>query len=72
MAKEPVYADYAYMTFDDIRHLSPDSKDTIIAIKAPIGAKIEIPDSEQLERMYREQGESDDSIKKYQIYLSSD
>lgn len=44
MAKDPVYAEYAYMTFDDIRAISGDTKDTLIAVKAPIGSKIEIPD----------------------------
>jgi hypothetical protein len=46
MSKDPVYADYGYMTFEDIKTAFSDSKDpqTLIAIKAPIGTKIEIPD----------------------------
>jgi transcription factor E2F3 len=46
MAKDPVYAEFAYMTFDDIKQICGDSKDTLIAVKAPIGSKIEIPDPE--------------------------
>jgi transcription factor E2F3 len=57
MSKEPVYADYAYMTFDDIKQVNSDSNDTLIAVKAPIGTKIEIPDPEQLEELYFIQGE---------------
>jgi transcription factor E2F3 len=44
MAQDPIYSDFAYMTFDDIKMLSYDSNDTLIAVKAPIGSKIEIPD----------------------------
>ena len=55
MSKDPVYSEYAYMTFEDIRyafshandnddHTQPKEENTIIAIKAPIGTKIEIPD----------------------------
>lgn len=46
MARDPIYSEFAYMTFDDIKMLSNDSKDTLIAVKAPIGSKIEIPDPE--------------------------
>lgn len=41
------------MTFDDIKMLSYDTNDTLIAVKAPIGSKIEIPDPEQLELLYK-------------------
>lgn len=44
MAKDPIYSEFAYMTFDDIKQISGDSKDTLIAVKAPLGSKIEIPD----------------------------
>jgi transcription factor E2F3 len=46
MAKDPVYQNFAYMTFDDIREANKDNTDTLIAIKAPIGTRIEIPDPE--------------------------
>jgi hypothetical protein len=70
MARDPIYAEFAYMTFDDIRQISnlsgdPDSKDTLIAVKAPIGSKIEIPDPEQLELIYRQYDEELENIKKY-------
>lgn len=47
MSKDHKYAEFAYMTFDDISEAFIDSNDdnnTLIAIKAPIGTKIEIPD----------------------------
>ncbi len=50
MSKDHKYSEYAYMTFDDIRDAFEvdDPKDgennILIAIKAPIGTKIEIPD----------------------------
>ena len=53
MARDPIYAEYAYMTFDDIKMLSSESNETLIAVKAPIGSKIEIPDPEQLEALYK-------------------
>ena len=47
MAQDPVYAQYAYLTFDDVRKVSAGKEDqTLIAVKAPIGSKIEIPDPE--------------------------
>lgn len=70
MARDPVYAEFAYMTFDDIRQLNnlsddPEQKDTLIAVKAPIGSKIEIPDPEQLEMIYRQYNEEAENIKKF-------
>ena len=53
------------MTFDDIKLLSEGLNDTLIAVKAPIGSKIEIPDPEQLEAMYKRFGEPKEGIKKY-------
>ena len=38
------YAAYAYMTFDDIKQICAETNDTLIAVRAPIGTKIEIPD----------------------------
>ena len=46
MAKDRIYSDYAYVTFDDIKQLNGESGDTLIAVKAPLGSKIEIPDAE--------------------------
>ena len=65
MARDPIYAEYAYMTFDDIKMLNNESNETLIAVKAPIGSKIEIPDPEQLELLYKQYGEPKDAIKKY-------
>lgn len=44
MTQDPVYQDYAYMTFNDIRAANADTNDILIAVKAPIGTKIEVPD----------------------------
>ena len=65
MACDPIYSDYAYMTFDDIKLLSSDTNDTLIAVKAPIGSKIEIPDPDELEQIYLRYGQNRDDIKKY-------
>jgi hypothetical protein len=48
MAGDPAYDQYAYLTFEDICELNKESKDTLIAIKAPLGSKIEMPDPDQL------------------------
>jgi hypothetical protein len=71
MAKDPVYADFAYLTFDDIKQLSTNPEDTLIAIKAPIGAKIEIPDPDEVAKLYIDQGMDVTNLKKYQVFLNS-
>jgi len=66
MAKDPVYSEYAYLNFDDIKHLQSNEAgkaETLIAIKAPMGTKIEIPD---------EQAEANGkSNKQYQMFLNA-
>lgn len=71
MARDPIYSEFAYLTFDDIKMLSYDSNETLIAVKAPIGSKIEIPDPEQLEELYLQYGEPAELIKKYQVFVTS-
>ena len=48
MARDPAYGEFAYLTFDDIVQLNSESNDTLIAVKAPLGSKIEMPDPEEL------------------------
>ena len=44
MARDPAYEQFAFLNFQDISLINKDSTDTLIAVKAPIGSKIEIPD----------------------------
>lgn len=44
MARDPAYGEFAYLNFDDIAVLNQESDDTLIAVKAPLGSKIEMPD----------------------------
>lgn len=44
MSSDKAYESFAYLTHDDIKQLNKDSKDTLIAVKAPFGSKIEMPD----------------------------
>ena len=51
MGKDPVYADYAYVTYEDIKKLMVDengnsTNDTLLAIRAPVGTQLEVPDPE--------------------------
>ena len=49
MARDPVYAELAYMTFEDIKTVSQGHKETLIAVKAPIGSLIEVPDPDDVQ-----------------------
>jgi hypothetical protein len=48
MSRDRAYGEFAYLTFEDISSLNQNSEDTLIAVKAPLGTKIEMPDPEQL------------------------
>lgn len=67
MSRDPAYESLAYLTFEDISVLNSESRDTLIAVKAPLGSKIEMPDPEQLYAYFRELGYSDSEIKQYQV-----
>ena len=58
MARDPAYEQLAYLTFSDIDLLNGDQKDTLIAVKAPLGSKIEMPDPEQLYEYFSSLGYS--------------
>lgn len=65
MTKDPMYAEYAYVTFDDIKslkHLTDAENETLLAIRAPPGTTLEVPDPESLPDSERE---------RYQLYLQS-
>jgi transcription factor E2F3 len=65
MAKDPAYEQLAYLTFNDIATLNSDAKDTLIAVKAPLGSKIEMPDPDQLFQYFSSLGYSPSEIKRY-------
>ena len=60
MARDPAYGEFAYLTFDDIMLLNAESNDTLIAVKAPLGSKIEMPDPEQLYEYFTKLGYAHD------------
>lgn len=60
MARDPAYGEFAYLTFDDIAMLNAESRDTLIAVKAPLGSKIEMPDPDQLYEYFSKMGYSDE------------
>jgi len=60
MARDPAYGEFAYLTFDDIMQLNAESNDTLIAVKAPLGSKIEMPDPEQLFEYFTKLGYAPD------------
>ena len=65
MTKDPMYAEYAYVTFEDIKslkHLTDAENETILAVRAPSGTTLEVPEPESLPDTERE---------KYQLYLQS-
>lgn len=65
MTKDPAYAEYAYVTYDDIKSLSNltgAENETLIAIRAPPGTSLEVPDPDSL---------PEDETERYQIYLQS-
>ena len=62
LAAGPEHAEYAYVTHEDIRTIASFAADTVIAIKAPAGTMLEVPDPDEgMEFPQR----------RYQIYLKS-
>lgn len=65
MTKDPAYAEYAYVTYDDIKslnNLTGAENETLLAIRAPPGTSLEVPDPESF---------PEDERERYQIYLQS-
>jgi len=62
LAEDSENADYAFVTHEDIRNIASFNADTVIAIKAPSGTTLEVPDPDEgMEYPQR----------RYQIYLKS-
>ena len=53
---------FIYATYEDIKKLCSDKDDVVIAVSAPSGSILEIPDPESF---------PDDEVEKYQVYLHS-
>ena len=65
LTTDPSYMEYAYITYDDIRHLpnlTDSLNETLIAIRAPPGTNLEVPNPESL---------PSDEKERYQILLHS-
>lgn len=82
--EDPKFKKYGYLTYNDIRLLSEGDDMNIIAIRAPSGTSIDIPDPENVHRVYTETNENmskglikydkdllDSLEKKYQLFLES-
>jgi transcription factor E2F3 len=48
------FNEYGYVTFEDIKALIAGEDKNLIAIKAPPGTSLEIPDPEQINNLYLE------------------
>ena len=46
------FKEYGYVTFDDIKALTIGEDINLIAIKAPAGTSLEIPDPDQIQSIY--------------------
>ncbi|CDW80677.1 transcription factor e2fc [Stylonychia lemnae] len=71
MSRDRAYGEFAYLTFEDISSLNQDSEDILIAVKAPLGTKIEMPDPEQLFEYFSAMGYGADEIKQYQVNITA-
>ena len=78
------FKDYCYLTYDDIKILTKEEDINLIAIRAPAGTTLEIPDSENVEKVFLQTQENMkkgidkydkdllDSLQKfYQLFLES-
>lgn len=52
MIKDENFKKYAYITYKDLISLTNNGNNKIIAISAPIGTKLEMPDSKSIEEAY--------------------
>ena len=78
------FKEYGYLTYNDIRLLTQGGDMNLIAIRAPSGTSVEIPDPENVHKVYTETNENmrkgivkydkdllDSLEKKYQLFLES-
>ena len=54
VTENQTFKDYGYVTFDDIKSLSNGNDINLIAVKAPSGTSLEIPDPDQISKIYNE------------------
>lgn len=47
MANDELYEQFAYVTYEDIKNINEDKDNTLLAIRAPPGTKLEIPELEE-------------------------
>jgi transcription factor E2F3 len=52
LTEDPSFKQYGYVTFEDIKSLTNGEDINLIAIKAPTGTSLEIPDPEQINTLY--------------------
>jgi transcription factor E2F3 len=52
MSELPDSKEYAYVTIDDLQQIAKTDEQNLIAIKAPLGTTIEIPDKESAKEAY--------------------
>eukprot|EP00900_Chrysochromulina_parva_P001554 jgi/Chrpa1/1139/Chrysochromulina_OHIO_Genome00001388-RA len=62
LAEDQANASYAFVTHEDVRNINAFAADTVIAIKAPSGTTLEVPDPDE---------GMDYPQRRYQIYLRS-
>jgi transcription factor E2F3 len=54
LAEDNSFKEYGYVTFEDIKQLTNGEDINLIAIKAPPGTSLEIPDPEQIHSIYKQ------------------
>jgi len=63
VVEDPSYSKFAFVTHEDIRNLPSMQGQTLIAIKAPAGTRLEVPDPDEGMR---------NGKRRYQIFLQSE
>ncbi len=56
MANSAIYKSYAFVTYDDIKKLNQNNEnknDTLLAIRAPAGTTLEVPDPDHVNEYYK-------------------
>ncbi len=54
LTEDKSFKDFGYVTFDDIKSLTAGEEINLIAIKAPAGTSLEIPDPDQIHNIYKQ------------------
>ena len=78
------FKDFCFLTFDDIKSLTKEEETNLIAIRAPPGTTLEIPDPESVEKVFQQTEQNmikgfdkydrallDSLQKNYQLFLES-